>query len=74
MAELSVTQIGNSLGVILPKEVLAQLHVEKGDKLYITETTDGIELRAHDPLFAKKMDILEQIMREDKDVLKKLAE
>ncbi len=51
MATLKVTQIGNSLGVILPKEVAARLKVEKGDELAYVETPGGIELTSYDPSF-----------------------
>lgn len=71
---LTVTKIGNSEGVILPKEVLAKLRVGKGDKLYLTETPDGYQIRPYDELFARTMEIAERVMREDRDVLKKLAE
>jgi putative addiction module antidote len=71
---LTVTKIGNSEGVILPKEVLAKLRVGKGDKLYLTETPDGYQIRPYDELFVRTMEIAERVMREDRDVLKKLAE
>lgn len=73
MTELKVTTVGNSTGVILPKELLARLRVEKGDKLYVTETPNGIELTSYDPEFARQMDVAEEIMRKDRDVLKELA-
>lgn len=69
-----VSQIGNSLGVILSKEVLAKLRVGKGDALVITETPDGITLRAHDPEFVKQMELAELVMREDRDVLRQFAQ
>jgi putative addiction module antidote len=74
MAQLKVTTVGNSTGVVLPKEVLAKLRVEKGDTLYVTETPNGVELSAYDAEFAEQMELAESIMREDRDVLKKLAE
>lgn len=74
MTQLTITQIGNSEGAIFPKELLAKLRVGKGDKLYVTETPDGIKLTPFDPLFVRTMEIAEQIMREDRDVLKKLSE
>jgi putative addiction module antidote len=74
MANLKVTTVGNSIGVVLSKDLLAKLRVEKGDTLYISETPNGIELSAYDPEFAEQMDAAEAIMREDRDVLKKLAE
>lgn len=74
MDQTKITSIGNSAGIILSKEILAKLRVEKGDTLYVTETPDGIELRAYDPTFATQMDAAERLMREDRDILKKLAE
>jgi len=74
MSTLKVTGIGNSVGVVLPKDLLAKLRVGKGDRLYAVETRNGIELTPYDPEFAAQMDMAEDIMREDRDVLKKLAE
>ena len=42
--KLKITTVGNSVGVVLPKELLAKLRVEKGDSLYVTELADGIKL------------------------------
>ncbi len=74
MSSLKLTGIGNSVGVVLPKDLLARLRVSKGDRLYAVETPNGIELTPYDPEFATQMDAAEAIMREDRDVLKKLAE
>ena len=74
MGSLKLTTIGNSTGVILPKEVLERLRVEKGDVLHVIETPNGIELTPYDPEFATQMEAAEQVMREDRDALKKLAE
>ena len=71
---LKVTTVGNSTGVVLPKEILERLHVSKGDRLYVLETPNGIELVPYDPDFADQMDIAERVMREDRNVLRKLAE
>ena len=46
MKALKLQAIGNSTGVILPKEVLSRLRVSRGDRLYLQETSDGIELGA----------------------------
>ncbi len=73
MTELKVTTVGNSTGVVLSKELLAKLRVQKGDKLYVTETPNGIELTSYDPEFARQMELAEEIMRKDRDVLKELA-
>jgi len=72
--KLKITTIGNSVGVVLPREILERLRVEKGDTLYAVETPNGIELTAFDEEFAEQMAIAEKVMREDRDVLRKLAE
>ena len=72
--KLKVTAIGNSAGVILPKELLARLRVEKGDELYAIETPDGIRLTTYDPKLATQMEVAEKIMRDRRDLLRKLAE
>jgi putative addiction module antidote len=71
--ELSIRSIGNSAGVVLPKEVLNRLRVGKGDKLYLIETEGGYKLTPYNEEFAKQMSIAEDIMREDRDILKALA-
>ena len=72
--KLKITAIGNSAGVILPKELMARLRVEKGDELYAVETPDGVRLTTYDPAFAAQMEVAEQIMRDRRDLLRKLAE
>ena len=71
---LKITNIGNSAGIILPRELLEKLRVGKGDQLYITETPNGVELSPYDKEFSEQMELAEQIMREDRDVLRKLAQ
>ncbi len=70
---LKVTQIGNSVGVILPKEVLARLKVQKGDSLFVTDLPDGVALRPYDAEFAEQMELAREIMKEYRDVLRELA-
>jgi len=72
-ASLKITKIGNSAGVVLPKELLAKLRAGVGDTLYVSETPDGIRITAADPPFEAKMALAEQIMREDRDILRVLA-
>ncbi len=72
--KLKITAIGNSAGVILPKELLAALRVDKGDDLYVFETSDGIRLSAYDPELAAQMDVAEQVMRDRRELLRKLAQ
>ena len=69
-----VIAIGNSAGIILPKETLARLNVQKGDTLYLTDGPQGIRLVPFDEEFARQMEVAREIMRENRDVLKKLAE
>ena len=73
-AKLKITTVGNSAGIILPKEMLERLRLGKGDTLYATETPDGFVLRPFDEEFAEQMAVAERVMREDRDVLRKLAE
>ncbi|MCB2077484.1 MAG: AbrB/MazE/SpoVT family DNA-binding domain-containing protein [Novosphingobium sp.] len=60
-------------GVILPKDVLARLRAGVGDTLHITEVPDGVRLTVHDPDFAADMEMAEEIMREDRRILRALA-
>jgi putative addiction module antidote len=71
---VKLTTIGNSTGIILPKELLEKLRVGKGDILHVLETPNGIELTSFDPQFAAQMDVAEGIMRKRRNLLKKLAE
>lgn len=72
--KLKITTVGNSAGVVLPKELLARLRLDKGDALYVTELPDGIKLQAYDPTFAVQMEVAERVMREDRDLLRRLAD
>ncbi|MDO5624312.1 MAG: AbrB/MazE/SpoVT family DNA-binding domain-containing protein [Pseudomonadota bacterium] len=72
-AALKITQIGNSLGVILPKELLAHLKVGKGDSLFVTDVPDGVALRPFDDTFAEQMTLAREIMKEYREVLRELA-
>ena len=73
-ATTKIIAVGNSAGIILPKETLARLNVGKGDTLYITEGSHGIQLVPFDQEFATQMEAARQIMRENRDVLQRLAE
>lgn len=72
--KLKITSIGNSAGVILPKELLARLRLDKGDELYALETPDGIRLTAFDPVLAAQMEVAEEVMRKRRTLLNKLAQ
>lgn len=71
--KLKITKIGNSAGVVLPKELLSRLRVEQGDTLYASEAPGGVRLSASDPEFEARMALAETIMREDRDILGVLA-
>jgi hypothetical protein len=73
MHMLKITAIGNSVGVILPKEVLARLQVEKGDMLSVVETPDGVRLTAYDPTFETQMAAARKIMKDRRAALRELA-
>ena len=73
MHALKLTQIGNSVGVILPKEVLVRLKLEKGDTVYVTETPDGVALTALDPSFEQQLEVGREVMREYRDTFRALA-
>jgi putative addiction module antidote len=71
---VKVTTIGNSVGIVLPREILDKLRVEKGDTLFLTETPDGVRLTPYSVDLATKLEVAERIMRENREVLRKLAE
>lgn len=68
-----VTKIGNSLGVILPKEMLARLNVTAGDSLFVIEGPGGYRLTPYDPEFEEQMSIAKDVMKSDRDILRELA-
>lgn len=72
-ATLKLGRIGNSVGVILPKDVLAKLRVREGDVLYLTEAPDGYRISQYDPEFARQMEVAEEVMRRRRDALRELA-
>ncbi len=74
MHALKVTTVGNSAGVVLPKEILDRLHLSKGDSLYLSEEPDGYKITPYNKEFIEQMDLAEDIMRKDRDVLKVLAQ
>jgi putative addiction module antidote len=73
MVPLKITRIGNSLGVVLPKEAVSHLRVEQGDALYLTEAPDGYRLTAFDPQFEAQMKAARSVMKKRRNVLRELA-
>jgi len=70
---LKIIQIGNSLGVTFPKEVLSALNVEKGDSLTLTPAPDGFRLSAYDTEHAEQLEAARKIMKSRRHVLRELA-
>ena len=73
MSALKITQIGNSVGVILPKDLLARLKVEKGDTVFWTEAANGVTLSTYNPEFEIQMTEARRIMKKRRAVLRELA-
>ena len=73
MPVFKITTVGASSGIILNKEAMARLRVKKGDRLYLTEAPGGYRLTPYDPEFARQMEQAEQIMHDDREVLRRLA-
>jgi putative addiction module antidote len=72
--ELKLRKIGNSLGVVLPKDALAHLKVEEGQSVYLTEAPDGgYRVTAGDPEFARKMSVVDSLNRRYRNALRELA-
>lgn len=73
MTALKLTQIGNSVGLILPKEVLARLKVEKGDTVFVTDAANGVMLTPYDPSLDEQLAAGREFMREFRDTFHQLA-
>ena len=71
--KLKLIAVGNSTGVILPKELLSRLRVAKGDTVYVTETPEGVVLTPYDPSVAAQVEAGRQFMREYRDAFHELA-
>ena len=73
MTTLKLIQIGNSLGVILPKEILARLKLEKGDTVFVTDTPGGVTLTPFDPTVDEQVALGRDFMRDYRDTFRPLA-
>ena len=73
MFTLKLTQVGNSVGVILPKEMLARLKLSKGESIYLTEAPEGYVLTPYDPALAEQVEAGREFMREYRDTFHQLA-
>jgi putative addiction module antidote len=73
MTTVKLTTIGNSVGIILPKDLLTKLSLAKGDTLFVSDTPEGIHLSPYDPKMAKTMEAFERVSRRYRDALRELA-
>jgi putative addiction module antidote len=73
MLHAKLTTVGNSTGIVLPKEALARLKVKRGDTVFLLETPTGYELTPYNPEFAAQMEAAEKGMREYRNALRELA-
>jgi putative addiction module antidote len=71
---VKIISVGNSAGIILPKELLEKLRVSKGDTLTVTESPTGVNLTAYDEKIARQMQVAEQVMKDNRNMLRKLAQ
>lgn len=73
MHTLKLTQIGNSVGVVLPKEALSRLRLEKGQTVFLTETPEGLVLTPYDPALEEQVQAGRAFMKEFRDTFHQLA-
>lgn len=71
---VNVTKHGDSLSVVLPQDIVTQLNIEEGDTLYLTKTSNGYEISALNPEFAKKMEIARRGIQQYRNALIDLAQ
>jgi putative addiction module antidote len=73
MATLKLRAIGNSVGVVLPKDLLGRLNLAEGDTLHVVETSDGFRLTRADNEFERQLEVAREVMRKNWNVLRELA-
>jgi putative addiction module antidote len=71
--KLKLIQIGNSVGVTLPKEILAAMKVDKGDTITVTPAPDGFRMSPYDPDKNSQMEVMRQVMKKRRNALRELA-
>jgi len=74
MLALKLIKIGNSTGLVLPKEELAKLRVEQGDTVFLTESAEGMRITPYDPDFERQMTLARKVAKKRRNVLRDLAE
>ncbi len=70
---LKIIRIGNSLGVVLPREIVADLAVEKGDRLYLTRSPEGYRITKSDPEFERRVTLAKRIISKRHNALRELS-
>ena len=73
MRPLKIRSVGNSLGIVLPKEVLDRHRLSKDDEVFLIETTEGLELRLYDPDVAAQLDVGRDVAKRFRTALRELA-
>jgi putative addiction module antidote len=73
MVEVKVRKFGNSLGIVLPKEITTRLRTGDGESLFLVEASNGYQLTPYDPEFAKQMKLAEEGMKKYRNTLRTLA-
>ena len=73
MTTLKLKRIGNSVGVIIPKEALRRMNLDEGDELFLTETPGGYRLSPYEPEFEAQMEAARRIMKKRRNALRELA-
>jgi putative addiction module antidote len=71
--KLKITKIGDSAGLLLPKEALARLRAEPGDTVYLTEAPDGFHITRYDPEFERQINLARKVMKKHRRALRDLA-
>lgn len=71
--QLKLTKIGNSIGMVLPKEIRDRLKLGAGDSVYLTETPEGYKITPYDEEFARQMEIGRKVMKKHRAALHELA-
>ena len=73
MTTLKLKRIGNSVGVIIPKEALKRMNLDEGDELFLTEAPGGYRLSPYEPEFEAQMEAARRIMKKRRNALRELA-
>lgn len=73
MIKVKITSIGNSMGILLPKEALNKMNASKGDTLYLVENPEGYSLTPYQQDFAQQVEAAEKIMKKYKNTLHELS-